>query len=435
MTTLRQWAGLARKDMLILWRDRSGLAVLFLMPAMFVFLMTIALSGLYTPGGARPLAVVVVDQDGGAVGRAIVDGLGRTQGLQVETAWQGQPVDRALAEDLIVRGERRVAVIIPAGASASSEAIFQGRAPEPIRLEIVADPGLSPQVLGPLQGGLEGLGRQASIQTLAGPRGLEAFFGQLERTGATIPPSARDPFLAGAGGTQDPASGGSGGTPFQQVDVVTTSPAAFRQETLPNAVQQNVPGLALFGMFFVAQSLALSFLEERKSGTFRRLLAAPLPRWVLLLGKLAPFFLLSMLQFGFMVLVGMFLVPLAGQPGLSPGNHPEALVVLAAAAALAATGMGLLLAAIARTSDQVGGFGTVLILAMAAVGGSFIPRFLMPEFMQQAGLLTPHAWAIDGMQDVLVRGADIGGVLPEVAALLTFAAVFFAFALWRLRWT
>ena len=101
---------------------------------------------------------------------------------------------------------------------------------------------------------------------------------------------------------------------------------------------------------------------------------------------------------------------------------------------LAATGLGLLIAALAKTQEQIGGLGTLLVIILAALGGVMVPRFIMPEFMQSIGLISPHAWALTAYQDVLVRGYGIEGVLPEVAALLGFAVVFFGIAVWRFKW-
>jgi ABC-2 type transport system permease protein len=62
------------------------------------------------------------------------------------------------------------------------------------------------------------------------------------------------------------------------------------------------------------------------------------------------------------------------------------------------------------------------------------PRYIMPDFMQQLGLLSPHTWALEGYHDVILRGATVTAILPTVGVLLAFAAVFFGLAAWRFRW-
>jgi ABC-2 type transport system permease protein len=210
----------------------------------------------------------------------------------------------------------------------------------------------------------------------------------------------------------------------------------FGPETagVPNVVQHNVPAWTLFGLFFISALIATSLLEEKKLGTFRRLQVAPLSRPALLLGKLVPFFLVNLVQVALMFAVGVLFLPVLGAPRLAIGGHPFALVAITVAASLAASGLGLLIAALARTTEQIGGLASMLVVTMAALGGVMVPRMAMPQSMQAVGLLTPHAWALTAYQDVLVRGAGLVSVLPAVGALLGFATLFFAVALVKFRW-
>ena len=102
-----------------------------------------------------------------------------------------------------------------------------------------------------------------------------------------------------------------------------------------------------------------------------------------------------------------------------------ALVVLSLVLVACAVSLGLLMAAIARTEKQLGGIGSVVLLVMGMLGGCMFPRLIMPDFMKQLGLAVPHAWALDGYYDVLVReGTTLATVAPSIAALLAFAAGF-----------
>jgi ABC-2 type transport system permease protein len=149
-------------------------------------------------------------------------------------------------------------------------------------------------------------------------------------------------------------------------------PAGMEIEQSPNSVQQNVPGWTLFGVFFISQTLATSVLEEKKVGTFRRLLVAPMSRAALLLGKLAPFLVVNLVQIVLMFAVGVFIMPLVGAPKLELGSHPEALILISLAVSLAATGLGLLIAALAVLAEQIGGIGSLLVVTMAALGGVMV---------------------------------------------------------------
>lgn len=430
---IRQILAITWKDLKILLKDTGGLATLFLMPTMFIFVMTLALGGLFSSGGDNPIEILVVNDDTGTMGARIVEGLQSTEGFAVETEWDGAALTRARAEALIVDQKRSIAVIIPADFSDTIQhSVFNapvGETPQKARIDLVVDPALSSQFVGPVKGTLTGLSQQALMKYIA-PRGIDLFLDQIDRAaGAPIPGEDRESLREQA--VQSIVGGGDSGS---VLEVVQMQPAGMEIEQFPNAVQQNVPGWTLFGVFFISQTLATSLLEEKKVGTFRRLLVAPMSRAALLLGKLTPFLIVNLVQIVLMFAVGVFIIPLAGPPKLELGLHPEALIPISLATSLAATGLGLLIAALAKTAEQIGGLGSLLVVTMAALGGVMVPRFVMPDFMQTVGLITPHAWALTAYQDVLVRGYDVARILPEVAVLMGFAVVFFGVALWRFKW-
>jgi ABC-2 type transport system permease protein len=430
---IRQILATTWKDLKILMKDFGGLATLFLMPTMFIFVMTLALGGLFSGGGDNPIEILIVNDDTGTIGAQIVAGLQATEGFTVETEWDGDALTRAKAEALIVDEKRSIAVIIPADFSDTIEhSVFDtptDETPQKAQIDLVVDPTLSSQIIGPVRGTLTGLGQQA-LMTGVAPRGIDLFLDQIDQT-ASAPMSTEDRESLREKAVRSTAGGGD---TESVLEVVQMQPAGMEMEQLPNSVQQNVPGWTLFGVFFISQALATSMLEEKKVGTFRRLLVAPMSRAALLLGKLTPFLIVNLIQIVLMFAVGVFIMPLVGAPKLELGSHPGALILISLAASLAATGLGLLIAALAKTAEQIGGIGSLLVVTMAALGGVMVPRYIMPDFMQTTGLISPHAWALTAYQDVLVRGYGVTRILPEVAVLMGFAVVFFGVALWRFKW-
>ena len=91
------------------------------------------------------------------------------------------------------------------------------------------------------------------------------------------------------------------------------------------------------------------------------------------------------------------------------------------------------MAALAKTEAQVNSLSVLLSITLAALGGMMVPTFVMPGFMKTLSLFTPHAWALAGYHDAIIRGLGVTGVLPEAGVLLGFAALFFSIALWRFR--
>ncbi len=168
-------------------------------------------------------------------------------------------------------------------------------------------------------------------------------------------------------------------------------------------------------------------MQEKQEGTFRRLLVAPLAQVTLLLGKLLPYYLINLVQVASMFAIGHFVF------GMTLGSAPGAMILITLATAAAATGLGMFVATLAKTQEQIGGLSTMLALTLAAVGGVMVPTFAMPEFMQMISKVSPHNWSLSAYQDIIVRGLGFNDILLESAVLSGFALVFFIFGVWRFR--
>src|SRR5206468_4083170 len=145
---------------------------------------------------------------------------------------------------------------------------------------------------------------------------------------------------------------------------------------------------------------------ERRQGTLRRLRAAPVTKGQVLLGKLVPCLLLSLFQGFFLLLAGRLFFGMSWGPESWPfGRQVLMLAPVVFTTSLAAMGLSLLLAAVARSEIQVALIGSLLVLFLALLSGCLIPRELMPEAMLQVSHFTPHAWALDAYRQLLQRPA------------------------------
>lgn len=221
-------------------------------------------------------------------------------------------------------------------------------------------------------------------------------------------------------------TGAVAGQPVEVVEVVAPPSLQIGEE--PTSFQLTVPGNAVLFGFFIALTCALSFAEERRTGTWRRLLATPVPRWQLLVAKLVPYVVLGTLQVGLLFVIGATVF------GMKIAGSIPALAVLTVGVALCATGLGLAIASVSSTEKQISSLGSVVILIMGLVGGCMMPRVLMPEILQQIGLAVPHGWALDGYYTLLVHhGAGFADVAKQIGAIYGFAALFIAFGVRRFR--
>jgi ABC-2 type transport system permease protein len=115
------------------------------------------------------------------------------------------------------------------------------------------------------------------------------------------------------------------------------------------------------------------------------------------------------------------------------GNDILAIVVITICTAAASAGLGLVLVTLFTSRGKFEGVATVVILILTAFSGSFVPRFVMGDFIQKASLFIPQSWALIAYQDIMVRSKTLVDVLPHCGILLVFAAVFFLFGVWRFK--
>jgi ABC-type multidrug transport system permease subunit len=196
-----------------------------------------------------------------------------------------------------------------------------------------------------------------------------------------------------------------------------------------------VPSYTVMFAFFLVLTVGWLFVSERRQGTLKRLRAAPLTRGEILLGKLAPCFVLSVLQGAFLLIAGKVVFGMRWGPDQWPLVYQVmALLPVIFATSLAAMGLALLIASLARTETQVAIYGTPLVLVMAGISGCLMPRDLMPELMQKISLITPHAWALDAyMQLLITSDPNILRVGEACLALCGFGIGFLALAWWRMK--
>jgi ABC-type multidrug transport system permease subunit len=359
------WATIV-KDLRLLLRDRGALMSLFALPIVFM----VGFGSMFRFGADRDQAraLPVWHAPGDARAQAILAALVGTRAF----APQLQPSADAVRA-LVAHEKATAGLIIPADLDPA-----KGRP-----VELVIDQAVPLQVRGPLEGA------------------LGAIIGQV------LQPSAQ---------------------PIGPVLEPKTPPGIAKPLANITSFQVTVPGNGVLFGFFIALTTAMSFTEEKRSGTWRRLLASPVSRGTALLAKLLPFVVIGMGQLGFLFGIGALAF------GMKVAGSVPALIVLSLAVVLCSTSLGLAMASLGGSEKMLGGVGSVTLLVMGLLGGCMMPRLVMPEFMQRIGLAVPHSWALDGYYTLLVRsGTGLGDVAPQIGALLAFSTAFALFGVWRFR--
>ncbi len=418
---LRPLLAVTGKELRLFLRDPGALALTFAMPLMFIVVMSSALQGVFDPDKGNPIDMAVVNQDQGPQAARVIAQLRTMKAFRLQERWHGRPLDRRTAEGLVASGKRSVVLLFPPNFSRALEAPGTGSAappPEVARVQILVDPVTSLHYVEPIRGVVAGLLRQQAYLA-AVPREIDAL---LDIFPLKLDAAGRKRIAVQARASLSPSRLGE---TAGRVTLDRTFPSGVSLSEFPDTFQQNVPGYAIFGVFWVVTLLASSVLSEKRQGTFRRLRVAPVSRAALLGGKLLPYLLIACAQLVIMLGAGHILY------GLTLGHSLLGLVLVGLATAMAATSLGILVAALARTEAQASSLTTLFLLSLAALGGCFVPRFIMPDWLRSLSLATPHGWALDGFQDLIVRGQGLVDVLPELGALLAFSVLFFGVGVWR----
>ena len=366
---------LLRKEMLALLRDPHALAALFVMPALFIVIMSLALKNTYAPPMDKFEYGIAVREPSLAATQFVEHwqashGPART----LDGDWQAALQRGQLAYVLVLEKELMPALLAP-------------QAPAQPVVRLVTEPGMTPSALRALQAEATGAVSEMRAAAQAAMRGE--------------PPS---PGVASASFIASEVSGAP--------------------SIKPNAVQQNVPAWLAFGMFFVVTAISSLFIQEQRDGTLARLVSMGAPARTLILAKALPYLLINAIQAALMLAVGVKLMPLLGGDAMSlAGVHWPALILVLTSLSVAAIGFALLVACVVRTHAQANTLGPMLNILMAALGGIMVPTFVMPAAMQQLAAWSPMNWGLEGLLSVLVRHGEIADAMPWVGRLLIFGTV------------
>ena len=173
-------------------------------------------------------------------------------------------------------------------------------------------------------------------------------------------------------------------------------------------------------MFFIIIPLTGSMIKEREEGSLARLMSMPVSYIHLLLAKVTVYFFVCLVQSFLMIFSGIFILPLFHIPMLVIGNHIIALTLMTIATALAALGYGLLVGTIANTHQQAAAFGAVSIIILAAIGGVWVPVYLMPNVMRHVAMISPLNWGMTGFYNIFLRQGGLITIMIPALKLVAF---------------
>lgn len=401
---MHQIIHLVLKEWRLLLRNPQGLATLFLMPAVFVLVMSFTLKNTLSTAIELPSTGWVLEQTNAASAQwarqwqARHGGTAFTSRAQLQQALATHQVQAGVIVGLALPGQSEASV-------PQSEAAVLVKPPE-IWLGHRVHPAAAARLRAELSFSLL-QGQMQSAAAAAGPFASVLLSSaedadQNELLSARHAPSVRYLYEIESG------------------RVLT-------------AVQQSVPAWLVFGMFFVVIPLAGVLIQERNDGTLTRLANFGVSPTTLLGGKLCAYMLLNWGQLFFMLAVGRVLVPLLGGDALDLHIAALGFVLMVLATSVAAVGLALLIATWTHRFEHAAALGGGLNVVLAAIAGVMVPRALMPPALQTLSASSPMGWALDGLQAVFLGNPETSFLLPRAALLLGFGVLCLRLSQWRLR--
>ena len=405
-----------RKEALILLRDKAGLIIVFLMPMVLIIIMSLLQEvGYSSINRETQVDVLFLDHDNDSLGIKIRRGLLGSNYFNLLDSVNGKPVTESEIKEAVKKGDYVIGIVIPPGVTKkirSNVSIMVAKTLEGFGLyntvlfgdiplaradtiNIYFDPTVKLTFKNTILSSL----KQYNYQIES-----EMIFTTFNHEMAKAFPTYQPPDLVFKDAVE-----------FHEV-----FPSYHKVEKIPNTAQHNVPAWAVFAMFFIIIPLTSSMIVEREEGSMFRMMAMPVNYLLLLMAKVFVYLIVCFFQTLLMIVAGIYILPLFNAEALVLGNHIFALVVMTIISALAALGYGIMVGTLATTHQQAAAFGAVSIIIMAALGGLWVPMYLMAPAMQHVATLSPLNWALSGYYDIFIRGAGVKEILPESAKLLGF---------------
>lgn len=438
-----------KKDVKILFKDKAALVVLFLLPLMFITVMGFALMPVFNADGGNIVDILVVDHDKTTQSKEFIRDINRVEGIKAITELDKKTLKLEESKEYIIKGKYSMLIEIPKGFE--TNVVKNNK----ITINVFEDPAQA-NTNSVITKAIEGVSREFSIQFLVSfmvdnqiediKNMVNEEIDSMQTDINTQMQTELDKIKAQSGITINlpEVTDSEDDLDYNRIkeNLVTEAENSLNEPTIqtksenvsggnesknPDSFQQSVPGYTVMFAFFIVLFASRSFITERNEGTFKRILAAPVSKRSLFIGKMVPNFIIGLVQVFSMLLFGRFVF------GMSLGDSILGLILISVAMVFVSSSLGMFVASFVKTEAQVVGLSMMIVLTLAALGGTMVPLFIMPEFMQKIALITPHAWALTGYQDLLVRGYGLEEISLNIIVLLCIGLVLTVLSIFRME--
>lgn len=402
------------KEYRLLVRDKTGLAIMLLMPLVLVIVITGVQHHTYQLVNRAHVGVLVLNHDSGSLSRELVKTLKQMNLFRVEYT-EVQP-DAIHIQDAMRSHDAMVAMVIRQGFS------------DLLRLKLNHQSQTALEAFGlPAANARDSLKTPVAVDLFFHPV-LEANYRQ-SVSGALnyVVSLSQNKWMIQTMYTQlNPSA-----LPDSLGNQIMSSGIVLKEQTyanqpengIPNATQHNIPAWTLFAMFFMVISLGGNMVKEKLSGTFLRLKLLPVSYFWGLVAKQIIYLILVFALVGIIFAVGMFVFPLISLPALTLPQNLTALILTVGVCGLCAISYAMCIGVFANTQEQCNGFGAISVVIMAALGGVFVPAFAMPPSFIPVMKSTPFYWGLQAFYGILLENRPIKDIAINLLPLLAAVVV------------
>lgn len=399
------------KELQLLAHDKVGLLLLYLMPVVLVFIITVVQDSAFKLVNDNQLELIITNADKGELGDSLISILKNSgsfiideksnlteKNMQKEALSSGKLASIYIPENFSEAIEHNTGtitrLILTEFGIAEDSVMSSNR--KATGLNVYFDPVLQENfqytLVTNLQTILSGLENKVMLENLFKEMGYDEIPEHIasKMTGDQTPIVAKPASLDG------------------------------KQKLTPNSTQHNVPAWSIFAMFFMVVSLGGNLVKERLSGSFVRLMTIPPSFTYTLISKMTVYLGVAVTQLFLLFCIGYFIFPFMGLPQLQIPNTIAQLIVISVLSGMAAVSYAVLIGTYAKSQEQANGFGAVSIVIFAAIGGIWVPTFVMPDYMQTVALFSPLHWCLEGYYVLFLKNGDWNALSSSIIFLSLF---------------
>ncbi len=402
------------KELQLLLHDKVGLLFMFFMPIVFVFIITIIQNSAYELVNKNKISLIISNQDNGNLGDSLI------MSVQNSNMFKILESNAKTKEDLnryLLKTEKLTGLYIPENFSTN------------IRTKSKQTTNLMLEQLGITSDSLPPIKKNNDISLIYDPVLQQGYIKSVESILIQAVSILENSvfieevfFQVGI----DRSSSDIKQHIFKNKTEIHTLQATQNQQatsTKPNATQHNIPAWTLFAMFFMVVSLANNIVKEKNNGSFIRLRTMPAAIHQILASKIFVYIFAAFLQVLVIFSIGIYIFPLINLPKLNINFNLLHFAAVILISSLAAVSWSMLIGTFSKTQEQASGVGSISIIIFAAIGGVWVPTFVMPDYMKIISKVSPMNWSLDSFYALFLQNGSTNELITNFLVLIAFVSI------------